>query len=72
MKQLSFAAAEHQTKKRVTRREKFLAEMERVVPWAALIETVRPHYFASPASGGTGSGLGARGQVLPFSARGKT
>jgi IS5 family transposase len=46
IKQLSFAATEHQAKKQVTRRERFLAEMERVVPWAALIETVRPYYFA--------------------------
>jgi len=44
MKQISFATAEHQTKKRVTRREKFLAEMNQVVPWARLIEAVEPYY----------------------------
>ena len=44
MKQISFATAEHQTKKRVTRREKFLAEMNQVVPWARLIAAVEPYY----------------------------
>ena len=33
----SFASAEYALKKKRTRREKFLAEMERVVPWARLI-----------------------------------
>ena len=35
MKQLSFAQAEFAAKKKVTRREQFLAEMEQVVPWTA-------------------------------------
>ena len=47
MRQLSFATAEHLSKKRVTRREKFLGEMDKVVPWSALIETVQPHYFSA-------------------------
>ena len=47
MKQLSFAQAEFAAKKKVTRRERFLAEMEQVVPWAALLEALRPHYFPS-------------------------
>jgi hypothetical protein len=38
-KQLSFASYESAQKKRVTRREKFLAEMEQVVPW---LGTPRP------------------------------
>jgi hypothetical protein len=33
MKQISFAQAEHQNKKKVTRRERFLARMEKLVPW---------------------------------------
>ena len=33
MKQTSFASLEYAGKKRKTRREKFLGEMERVVPW---------------------------------------
>lgn len=45
MKQLSFAGAEQASKKRVTRREKFLGEMEQVVPWSRLqgrVEAVYP------------------------------
>jgi IS5 family transposase len=45
MKQISFADAEFAAKKRVTRRERFLGEMERVVPWAALLAVLAPHYF---------------------------
>lgn len=44
MQQISFATAEHLGKKRVTRREKFLAEMEQVVPWARLLGALEPHY----------------------------
>ncbi|MEM6912300.1 MAG: IS5/IS1182 family transposase, partial [Verrucomicrobiota bacterium] len=36
-KQLSFAQAEYEGKKRVTRRAKFLGEMEEVVPWERLV-----------------------------------
>jgi IS5 family transposase len=42
--QLSFAQAEYAGKKKTTRRDKFLAEMNQVVPWAQLVELVRPHY----------------------------
>ena len=44
--QLSFAQAEYAGKKKVTRRERFLAEMEKVVPWARLVSVVEPHYPA--------------------------
>lgn len=44
MKQSSFSDLEFAAKKRVTRREKFLSEMERVVPWADLLAVVEPHY----------------------------
>ncbi|SDW91642.1 transposase, IS5 family, partial [Thiocapsa roseopersicina] len=37
MKQFSFADAEFAAKKKVTRRERFLDEMERVVPWPELL-----------------------------------
>jgi transposase, IS5 family len=43
-RQMSFAQSEYAGKKKVTRREKFLAEMERVVPWARLIALIQPHY----------------------------
>ena len=44
MHQISFALAEHQSKKRVTRREKFLGEMQQIVPWQRLIELIKPYY----------------------------
>ena len=37
MKQISFAQAEYQNKKKVTRRERFLTQMEALVPWQRLI-----------------------------------
>ncbi len=43
-RQISFAEAEGHGHKRVTRRQRFLAEMERVVPWARLIAVVEPYY----------------------------
>ena len=49
--QLSFASYEFAQKKRVTRREKFLAEMEQVVPWSRLETLIEPHY---PTSGRVG------------------
>ncbi len=44
MKQTSFASITYQSKKRQTRREKFLAEMDQVVPWAELVALIEPHY----------------------------
>ena len=43
-RQGSFAQAEYAAKKKQTRRDKFLAEMERVVPWGRLVERLRPLY----------------------------
>jgi IS5 family transposase len=43
-KQTSFAQSEYAGKKKVTRRERFLGEMERVVPWARLVAVIEPHY----------------------------
>ena len=42
--QPSFAQAEFATKKKITRREKFLARMEKVIPWAKLLAVIEPHY----------------------------
>jgi IS5 family transposase len=44
MRQRSFASAEYAMKKKRTRREKFLDEMERIVPWARLIGVIEPLY----------------------------
>ena len=37
MKQLTFASLSYDLKKKQTRRERFLREMEQVVPWTALL-----------------------------------
>jgi IS5 family transposase len=47
--QLGFGDYEQSTAKKRTRRERFLAEMEAVVPWKALIE---PHYPKTSSKGG--------------------
>jgi len=44
MKQLSLAAADFVKKPKQTRREKFLIEMEAVVPWARLLAVIEPVY----------------------------
>ena len=49
MNQISFAQAEHQNKKKVTRRERFLAQMEVLVPWQRLIDALSPSYFPNAA-----------------------
>jgi IS5 family transposase len=51
MKQTSFASLAFTEKKKQTRRERFLAEMEAVVPWSALLSVIEPHY---PKSGRVG------------------
>ena len=43
-KQLGFSDYELTTAKKQTKREKFLAEMEAVVPWQALIDLIEPHW----------------------------
>ena len=44
MNQISFADAEYAGKRKKTRREVFLDEMELVVPWKALLRLIEPHY----------------------------
>ncbi len=44
MTQLSFSDAEHAGKRKRTRREVFLAQMDQVVPWSALLSQIAPHY----------------------------
>src|SRR5271170_3742960 len=43
-RQMSFAQSEYAGKKKITRREKFLGEMEVVVPWSRLVALIEPHY----------------------------
>jgi IS5 family transposase len=52
MKQVSLSMTGYFDKGKKTKREQFLAEMERVVPWARLCALIEPHYpKASPAGG---------------------
>jgi IS5 family transposase len=44
MSQLSFSDAEYASKRKKTRREVFLEEMEQVVPWKALLKVIEPFY----------------------------
>ena len=44
VKQISFSEAEFAAKRRVTRRERFLADMERVIPWQDVLAIIEPHY----------------------------
>jgi len=44
MSQISFSDAEYAGKRKKTRRKVFLEEMERVVPWKALLGVISPHY----------------------------
>jgi IS5 family transposase len=49
MSQMSFGDAEYAGKRKQTRREVFLAEMEQVVPWKSLLDLIEPFY---PIAGG--------------------
>jgi len=51
-KQLGFSDYEITTAKKQTKREKFLSEMEAVVPWQALIDLIEPHYPKASKKGG--------------------
>jgi hypothetical protein len=42
--QRTFASVAWNQKGKVTRRERFLAEMDAVIPWKRLIALIEPHY----------------------------
>jgi IS5 family transposase len=42
--QTSFAELEYISKKKQTRRERFLAQIEAATPWAQLVAVIEPHY----------------------------
>lgn len=44
MRQLSFSDVEFGAKRKQTRREKFLSEMDAVIPWARLVRLIEPVY----------------------------
>ena len=49
--QMSFSELEYATKKKQTRRDHFLAQIEAITPWAALLCAIAPYY---PNDGGRG------------------
>lgn len=44
MKQATFAGLTFEAKKKVTRREQFLSEMDKVIPWNRLLALIEPFY----------------------------
>ena len=44
MKQTTFASAAWDGKGKVTRRERFLSEMDAVIPWSGILALIEPHY----------------------------
>jgi IS5 family transposase len=51
-KQPAFSGLRHAMKKKQTRREKFLVEMDAVVPWTRLLGLIEPHYPKAGPKGG--------------------
>jgi len=49
--QMSFSGVEYANKKKLTRRDRFLASMETVVPWDRIVAVIEPYY---PKSGKRG------------------
>ena len=52
MKHLTFASATYSAKKKTTKRERFLAEMGAVVPWAQMQALIEPYYPKTGPKGG--------------------
>jgi IS5 family transposase len=48
MKQATLGSTDWALKVKVTRRAKFLAEMDAVIPWARLLAVIEPHYPKAP------------------------
>ena len=51
MRQITFASAAYLTKKKKTRREKFLEEMDQAIPWGDLLRLTEKHYRKVSDSG---------------------
>jgi len=51
-KQLTLATSDFERFRKPTRREKFLAEMNTVVPWTELVALIEPHYPKATSAGG--------------------
>lgn len=64
--QLSFADFEYTRKKRLTRRERFLAEMVKTIPWLDLLAVIEPHYPTTDRSGRQPMPLNVRGSLTAY------
>jgi IS5 family transposase len=42
--QTRFSEQEYAAKKKVTRRDRFLRQINEIIPWAELIKEIEPHY----------------------------
>ena len=51
MRQQSFAAEDFEIYRKKTRKEKFLEEMESIIPWVELTEVIKPYYPAPKKAG---------------------
>jgi IS5 family transposase len=52
MKQITFSELDYLAKRKITKKERFLAEMEQIVPFARLEAVIAPHYPKTGAKGG--------------------
>lgn len=57
MRQSTFSGAGFEPFRKPTRRERFLTEMDRIVPWKALLKSVKPHYPEYSGAGRPAIGL---------------
>lgn len=55
--QTSFSELEYAAKKKQTRRDRFLSEIEAITPWTALVNAIAPHYPSSGRRGRPPRGL---------------
>ena len=62
MNQSSFSVVEFASKKKRTRRERFLAEIEAATPWPALVAALLPYYPKGDGRGRPPIGLDGRGR----------
>lgn len=49
--QTSFSELEYAAKKRQTRRDRFLADIEAITPWTSLVQVIAPHYPRNHGAG---------------------
>jgi IS5 family transposase len=57
MMQTSFSDDEYANKKRQTRREQLLAQIEAILPWQELLAAIEPHYSVGGGRGRPPIGL---------------